>query len=179
MPTDLKKRISDTYIAMAEQRGIDKVTVTDLVEECNISRQSFYYHFQDILDVVEWTLGQSVQEAVAQTLCAESREEAVEKLARMMCDNRDAINRMLQSKRRGEFEQILLDSVRIYLRTILSSPLSEPAIRYSDEELAFEFCTYGLAGLLINCCNQKDLDTDDFAKRLVRMMDEMTPGECG
>ncbi len=36
------------------ERPLDKITVTDIAEDCGINRMTFYYHFRDIYDLVEW-----------------------------------------------------------------------------------------------------------------------------
>ena len=54
MPLDVKSAVADALMEMITRRGADKITVKDLVEACGISRQTFYYHFRDITDVVEW-----------------------------------------------------------------------------------------------------------------------------
>ena len=37
-----------------EVKPIDKITVKDLVEICGVNRQTFYYHFDDVYDLLEW-----------------------------------------------------------------------------------------------------------------------------
>lgn len=48
MAADMKRIIAEHFDALVRQRGIDKVTVTAVIEDCGISRQTFYYHFQDL-----------------------------------------------------------------------------------------------------------------------------------
>ena len=36
------------------QRPIDKITIRDLTERCGIRRQNFYYHFEDVYDLLRW-----------------------------------------------------------------------------------------------------------------------------
>ena len=36
------------------EKPLDKITVTDLTEHCGVNRMTFYYHFKDIYDLVEW-----------------------------------------------------------------------------------------------------------------------------
>ena len=74
MSNKTKKLIAETLLSMAQHKNLDKITVTDLVEACGISRQTFYYHFQDILDVIEWTIGQAVQNALERSLAAKTPE---------------------------------------------------------------------------------------------------------
>ena len=59
MPVQVKPMIAEAFIRLSKQKNIDKITVKDLVEACGISRQTFYYHFQDILEVIEWSLDQA------------------------------------------------------------------------------------------------------------------------
>ena len=49
MREDMKSLIADTFTQMLDKEDIDKITVTKLIGECHISRQTFYYHFKDIL----------------------------------------------------------------------------------------------------------------------------------
>ena len=36
------------------KKPLDKITIKDLTDDIGISRMSFYYHFKDIYDLVEW-----------------------------------------------------------------------------------------------------------------------------
>ena len=53
MREDMKSMIADTFSQMLEKEDIDKITVTKLIGECHISRQTFYYHFQDIQNNIQ------------------------------------------------------------------------------------------------------------------------------
>lgn len=61
MPVDMKSIIADTFLHMVQHGNIDKITVKALIDECHISRQTFYYHFKDIMDVLEWSVQQAMQ----------------------------------------------------------------------------------------------------------------------
>ena len=61
MPINMKAVIADAFVSLAQRKNVDKITVKDLVEACGISRQTFYYHFQDILEVIEWSMQQAMQ----------------------------------------------------------------------------------------------------------------------
>ena len=44
------------------QKPIDKISIHDLTERCGIRRQTFYYHFEDVYDLLRWMFQ---EEAVA------------------------------------------------------------------------------------------------------------------
>ena len=64
MPGDMKAKIADTLNEILKHKELDKITVKELVDACNISRQSFYYHFQDIMEVVEWYQDQALKQSI-------------------------------------------------------------------------------------------------------------------
>ena len=77
MPGDMKARIADTLNEVLEHKEVDKITVKELVDACNISRQSFYSQFQDIMEVVEWYLDQALRHSIEISLAAPSYKEGI------------------------------------------------------------------------------------------------------
>lgn len=53
-----KKKMAASLKKLSCEKGFSKVTVSGIIEDCNINRNTFYYHFQDIYDLLEWTLRQ-------------------------------------------------------------------------------------------------------------------------
>ena len=50
----LRKKIADCVRQLMKRKEISKITIGDIMEATGMSRQSFYYHFKDIYDVLEW-----------------------------------------------------------------------------------------------------------------------------
>ena len=49
-----KKALAESLKELGSTRILDKITVADITEHCGVNRQTFYYHFKDILDLIEW-----------------------------------------------------------------------------------------------------------------------------
>ncbi len=47
-----------TLAELLQTKRLDDITVTELVENCGISRQAFYYHFSDLYGVVDYGVQQ-------------------------------------------------------------------------------------------------------------------------
>ena len=54
MAIDMKKTIAEAASSLLFEKRVKKLTVKDIVEECHITRQAFYYHFEDKFDLVNW-----------------------------------------------------------------------------------------------------------------------------
>ena len=53
VPSFTKKAIMDSFLHLLEKKPLDKITVRDIVDDCGINRNTFYYYFQDIYAVLE------------------------------------------------------------------------------------------------------------------------------
>ncbi|MGN0531461.1 MAG: TetR family transcriptional regulator [Eubacterium sp.] len=63
MANKTKKAIVNSYLDLINDDNYEKVSVTDLVEKCNISRQTFYYHFDRMEEMIAWAFFQKTKEA--------------------------------------------------------------------------------------------------------------------
>ena len=57
-----KEIIIRTLFELLNEKPLAKITVKDIVERCGVNRNTFYYHFRDISDVVESALLREVSE---------------------------------------------------------------------------------------------------------------------
>ena len=57
-----KYALAQSLRKLLKERPLDKITVKDLVEDCGVNRQTFYYHFQDIYDLIAWSLNTGIDE---------------------------------------------------------------------------------------------------------------------
>lgn len=53
MAKQTQKFIMNTFMQLLENESLDKITVRDIVEECEINRNTFYYHYSDIYDLLD------------------------------------------------------------------------------------------------------------------------------
>ncbi|MBO9131002.1 TetR/AcrR family transcriptional regulator [Bacillus sp. 165] len=56
-----RKLIKDALFTVSSQKGIDAVTVQDIIDEANINRATFYYHYKDKLDLIESILHEMLE----------------------------------------------------------------------------------------------------------------------
>ena len=47
------------------QKPLNKITINDIADDCGINRMTFYYHFKDIYDLVEWSCQEDAGHALA------------------------------------------------------------------------------------------------------------------
>ena len=172
MPMNVKNAIAETFWALTNKKHIDKITVKDIVEECGISRQTFYYHFQDIIDVIEWSADQKIQQMIAQCLKAKTPEEGIRLSVSFFYQNKKVWNKLLASKRRTQFEHMAMQAIHEYMMELLKYRKPDISASYADVELVVHFFTYGIGGVFMEYANRNDISEEQFANQLIRILSE-------
>jgi probable dihydroxyacetone kinase regulator len=66
MKHNARAAIIDSYKQLLNKKSIDKITVKEVCEHCNVNRQTFYNHFTDIIDVFKVILFEELSIEIAQ-----------------------------------------------------------------------------------------------------------------
>lgn len=174
MPINTKAMIADTLHTMMQQKNLDKITVTELVGACNISRQTFYYHFQDILEVVEWSVRQALQKTLNQSLKADQPEQSVRLFVDMAMECGTQIEQLLHSQYREQFERAFWDGLEAYLREMIRHKAPGLMQDRVDSEIAVRFCACGIAGVLLRFSCEKNMDAGRMTRQLCGFLEWLT-----
>ena len=75
-----------------ESKKLSKITVSELIAECNINRKTFYYHFSDIYALLKWMLEEEAIEVVKQFDMIINTEEAFRFIMSYVEENKHIIN---------------------------------------------------------------------------------------
>ena len=68
MVKNTKQVLGDTLKELLKEKPIDRVTVKELVEKCGYNRQTFYYHFYGVDDLLAWVFEQDANKALPETI---------------------------------------------------------------------------------------------------------------
>ena len=60
-----KRALEASLKELLRHKPLDKITVSDLTDHCGVNRMTFYYHFKDIYDLVEWCCEEDAARALA------------------------------------------------------------------------------------------------------------------
>lgn len=174
MPINTKAIIAETLLKMMKNKSFDNITVKDLTEVCGVSRQTFYYHFQDILDVVEWSARQALQRALEQSLKAKGAQQAVRYFVDMAVENRAQVECLLRSRYKEQFIKTFLEDLETYLREMIRRNPPEHIGNKVDSDVAIQFCACGIAGVLFRFTSARDMDKERMTRQLSGFLEWLT-----
>ena len=171
MPVNVKNLIAETFVKLSDEKNIDKITVKDIVEACGISRQAFYYHFQDLLEVIEWSMEQAFEQLLDRSLQEEDPEIVLNDFITASENAAPFMQKLFRSQKREQVERMMARCARSYLQELISAKGKLPRIPYEDLDIALNFCTYGIVGLLLECCDKKKaVDRETMARQMYRLL---------
>jgi AcrR family transcriptional regulator len=62
---DIREDFARALATLLKKETLEHITVKDIAESCNVTRQTFYYHFPDIYALIEWIFLQEASAALA------------------------------------------------------------------------------------------------------------------
>lgn len=102
-----KKAIKASFVKLLDEKPLKQITVRDITEDCGVNRNTFYYHYQDIPQLLESIIKNDMDNILAGSTDAESLEDCLETIIRFALENRRAALHIYRSANRDLYEQYL------------------------------------------------------------------------
>lgn len=156
MAKQTQKFIMSTFMQLLEGESLDKITVRDIVEECEINRNTFYYHYSDIYDLLDDVFRVETEKFMSEDVDENTTfGEEYERAACFVLKYKKAILHIYDSKKR--------DVLQNYLETLAFSFISrfvkKEADGYGlpDEDIAYitGFYTHAIVGNTLGWIKRK------------------------
>ena len=160
-----KKMLSASLKHCMEKKSLSKITVTDIVTDCGLNRKTFYYHFQDVPDLLKWTLEQEAVDVVKQFDLLNELEEALRENSHMINCAYDSIGRdELKRFLNHDFQSIVMSIVEQIERK--ENVHSDP----DAKKIICNFYTEGMAGELVDLLKSRDAAQDEKSIRCISLV---------
>lgn len=160
-----RKDIQNAFLKLASTKPVDKITVKEIVEECSLNRNSFYYHFEDMSGLIESIIEDLFSEKYQTDLNQNPREAFLE-MARDFQKNKYLCANIYSSRER-EYLDIRLSRLihEIVSRYLESMRFSSYAISDEDRALIVEIYKAEIFGLFHMWLKEGSRDlADSFAR---------------
>jgi len=141
----LKKRMAE--------KPVDKITINELIHDCDINRQTFYYHFEDIYDLLRWVFEQDAKTLISNNEKGLIWQDSLRELLYYLSQNRAFCKSALNSLGRMHLQTMLSDYLTEILHMTIENIVKElnvPNGRTQAEyiNLCTRFCIISLTGLM-------------------------------
>ena len=153
------------------EKPLDKITVTDLTEHCGVNRMTFYYHFKDIYDLVEWACIESATRALAGQKTYDTWQQGFLQILQAVQKDKVFVTKVYHSISREHIENYLYRLTYDLMIGVVEEKAAGMTVR--DEDKAFIARVYGyiFIGLMLDWIkdNMRE-DPRQIVERLARLI---------
>lgn len=167
-----KKLIGEMFWQILEEKPYNKITVRDIVDRCQISRNAFYYHYHDIPELLEITIEEDADALIQTYGRFGSPIDCLTPLAVHCQQRRKALLHIYNSTQREVFanqlERICLYVITRYVETVTVDLTLSP----DDKQLLIRFYKCTLVGIFLDWMNERmSYDMVKSVERIAELLD--------
>ena len=151
MSLTTKRALAKSLKKLLSKRGLDKITVKDIVEDCGVNRQTFYYHFHDIYDLTEWIIQDDAENILSAELDYSDWKVGIRSVIMYIQQNRNLILNAYNSVSHEVVADYLKKLLRPYILQIVQREAKDLDRPPQEEDVDFLADMYTLmaAGIIM------------------------------
>lgn len=144
-----RNAIKETFMQLLNEKPLDKISVRDVVESCGISRNTFYYHYHDIYEVLEEILEEERAKTLGDFSEWNSLEEGIRGTTHFALQNRRAVYHIYHSMNRENLEKFFCRVFGEWMTDFVRKQVEHATIDETDIQLISMFYTHGVVGIYL------------------------------
>ena len=150
MSNTTKLALEESLKRLLLQKPIDKITINDLTSDCGISRMSFYYHFKDIYDLVEWVCVEDGKRALQDKKTYDTWQEGLLQIFEAVMENKPFILNVYRNVSREKIESYLHKLTYELIGGVVEEKSKGTDLAKEDKGFIAEFYKYGFVGVMLD-----------------------------
>lgn len=145
-----KKALGASLKKILLQKPLEKITITDLTNDCGVNRQTFYYHFHDIYDLIDWIYLAEGEEAIGAQRSYDSWQDGLLSAFKIIEKEKHFILNTIHSRSQSHIMRMLEDAAEYLLLNVIRE-LSKN-YNVSNETIHFmaSFYRFSFAGVVFD-----------------------------
>ena len=149
-----KRALEASLKKLLLQKPLDKITIRDINDDCGINRMTFYYHFKDIYDLIEWSLVEDADRVIAGNQTLATWQQGLLRIFEAVRDNRTLILNIYRSVSHEQVELYLYRLTYDLMLGVVEEQAAGMSVRPEDKRFIADFYKYALVGLVLDWVRQ-------------------------
>ena len=150
MPNVTKNIMKASLKKFIKKKPLSKITISDIAEDCNISRMTFYYHFKDIYDLVEWCILSDAEENTRNGVVTDTWENELITIFTVARMNKEFYLSLFNSMDRELAERYILRYTDMVAARIVRENLGELTTTDENRARLADYYSHAIMGII--CC---------------------------
>ena len=167
-----KRALEQSLKNLLLKKPLNKITITDITEDCGINRMTFYYHFQDIYDLVEWACYEDAKKALENKKTHDTWQQGLTQLLYAVRDNKPFIINVYNCVDKGQVEKYLKPLTDDLLLGVVEEESINVNVREEDKKFIAQVYSYCFVGIMLDWIKDDMKEKpEDLVERLALVLD--------
>ena len=167
----IKRVLASTLKEIAEKKSLSKITINDLTQACDVSRQTFYNNFKDIYDLVEWIYLKEVVTPIERGKIYDKWQDALTSIFQYISENHVFVLNTYRSFGKEFLEKVLRQEIELFLSNQVFKKIEVTKEKAKQVEFSYSFYTYALVGVGLDWIEkQMPESVEELVERIERVM---------
>ena len=145
-----KRALEQSLKNLLLKKPLTKITINDIAEDCGINRMTFYYHFKDIYDLVEWSCLEDARKALEEKKTYETWQQGFIQIFEAVRENKPFIMNVYRCVHREQVEKYLKPLVDNLLLGVINEEAAGMTVRDEDKSFIAQIYSYMFVGLMLD-----------------------------
>lgn len=145
-----KRALEQSLKNLLLKKPLTKITVGDITDDCGINRMTFYYHFKDIYDLVEWSCLEDAKRALDEKKTYDTWQQGLLQIFKAVQENKPFILNVYRCVHREQVEKYLQPLVDQLLLNVINEEAAGITVRDEDKQFIAQVYSYMFIGLMLD-----------------------------
>lgn len=147
--TTTKNLIAEGFKSLMEKKAFERITISEITSLCGLNRQTFYYHFQDKYELLNWIFYNEVITVMTDGLTADNWSDKLLQILGIIKNNSKFYIKALNIRYGNEFRNYLVCVSTEVFDGIIDKISTGYVLNDTDKKFISEFYAYGISGTII------------------------------
>lgn len=166
-----KRALEQSLKKLLLKKPLTKITINDITEDCGMNRMTFYYHFKDIYDLVEWACLEDARKALDEKKTYDTWQQGLLQIFETVRENKPFVMNLYRCIDREQVEKYLKPLVDQLLLNVINEEANEMTVRDEDKLFIAQVYSYVFVGLMLDWVKEDmQADPEQLVSRLATLM---------
>ena len=167
-----KRVIAYAFKDLLMEKPFDKITIGDIAEKCDINRQTFYYHFHDIVELTEWICEEEGESALKKNTTYATWQEGFLGIFEILRQDKVFVTNICRHTAPEYLNKYLYKVTYQLLYNVVCEQAEGLHVREEEKVFIADFYKYGFVGIIMKWVNS-DMKEDPriIVERLNRLIE--------
>ena len=166
-----KRALEQSLKNLLQQKPLSKITISDITEDCGISRMTFYYHFKDIYDLVEWSCIEDAARALQNKKTYDTWQQGFVQIFHGVRENKAFVMNVYRCVNREQVEKYLVPLTDQLIMGVITERAAGMTVREADQQFIAQVYSYAFVGIMLDWIrDDMRADPEELVNRLAMVI---------